>query len=388
MKKIVIIPLILWNLHAETFDAFMQKALQTSPYLKANALAKERADEASKIIQRYKNPTLSLEASRFQPDVGAKTTGYRGAYVQPLRLWGVGSTREKLAHATEAVATSSIMLKRAEFRRNLSLLYINYMQASAFVVLAKEELQIVQKIADISKERYEAGTIAKARYLLAKVDVMRAKNRHNEKEVQKLSAYWRLLAFGGEREVIELEEKYTFVRQSQASLAQSATLQFLQNSQQQAEQQAALNAHKIEWIDLYAEYEKVPNQSIARVGVDIPLAIFNTKQEEQRIAQLKVKQRKYLIENQKTLLTNRLKRLDAELEVLQKTFDSTKALYLAQKELLTMYESAYKIANVNLIELQNIKNQIIATRAKEIILQTKIDRNIVLYNYEIGEYNE
>ena len=388
MKKIVILPLLLWNLHAENFDTFMHKALQNSPYLKANALEGERAGEMSKIIQRYKNPTLSLEASRFKPDVGANASGYSTTFSQPIRLWGVSQTREKLALATQAVAASSMQLKQANFRRNLSLDYISYMQASAFVRLAKEELKIVQKIASISKERYDAGTIAKVRYLLAKVDVIRAKNRLNEKEAQKISAYWTLLALGGEKKEIRLEEKYNFIRHTQVTLNNSASIQFLQSSQQKAEQEAQLNAHKIEWLDLYATYEKEPDQSIARVGVDIPLAIFNTKKEEQRIAQLQVKQRKYLIENQNILLANTLKRLDAELEVLHKTLDSTKELYLAQKELLTMYEAGYKLANVNLIELQNIKNQIIATREKEILLQTKIDRNIVLYNYEIGEYNE
>ncbi len=388
MKKLLLVPFIIWNLHAQNFDTFMQNALQNSPYLKANALELKRASEESKIIQRYKNPTFSLETSSFNPDVGESASGYRGAISQPFRLWGVGTAREKLGTATQEEAKSTLTLKRAEFTRDLSLLYINYIKQSSLVLLAKEELKIAQKIANISHERYKAGTIAKTRYLLAKVDVIDAKNRLNEKKADKLTSYWTLLALSGEVDDVELEEEYKFVRHTKATLQDSAKLLFMKSSQKRAEQEVELNSNKIEWIDIYAEYEKEPDQSIARVGVDIPLAVFNTKKEEKRIASLKVKQSQYLIKNQTTLLLTTFKRLNSEVKVLNKVLYSTRELYTSQKELLNMYEDGYKIANVNLIELQSIKNKMINTREKEIVLQAKIDTNIVLYNYETGEYNE
>ena len=388
MKKILLVPFIIWNLHAQNFDTFMQNALQNSPYLKANALEIERASEESKIIQRYKNPTFSLEASKFNPDVGESATGYRSAFSQPVRLWGVSSAREKLSTATQEEAKSNLTLKRAEFIRDLSLLYINYTKQCRLVLLAKEELEIAQNIANISKERYKAGSIAKSRYLLSKVDGISAQNRLDEKEADKLSSLWRLLAFTGATDEIELDYRYKFVRSDKVSLQSSATLQLLSNSQKKAEQEAELNSNKIEWIDIYAEYEKEPDQSIARVGVDIPLAIFNTKEEEKRIASLKAKQREYLIKNQQIRLWNKLIRINYELKILYKVLASTKKLYASQKELLEMYEEGYKIANINLIELQNIKNKMIKTREKEVAIKTKIDTNIVLYNYETGEYNE
>jgi len=129
-------------------------------------------------------------------------------------------------------------------------------------------------------------------------------------------------------------------------------------------------------------------QSIARVGINIPLAVFNTKKEEKRIAQLQAKQSKYLIQNQKTVLSYKLTQLQKELQILNGVLHSTQELYVSQKELLLMYEDGYKIANIKLIELQNIKNQMIQTKEKEINLQNKINSDIVLYNYATGEYNE
>ena len=388
MKKIVLVPLIIWNLHAETFDALKQDALKSSPYLQANALNIERAEEESKILQRYKNPTLSLEASRFTPETGASGSGYRGALSQPVRLWGVGSAREKLGKATQKKASSMTKLKRAEFLRELSLLYIGYVQQSKLFALAQDELKIAQKIATISKERYEAGTITKARYLLAEVDALNAKNQVNLKEADKLSSYWQLLAFSGIKEEIELDASYEFVRSDKKSVEDSARLEFLRSTQKRAQQEALLNSNKIQWLNLYAEYEKEPDQKIARVGLDIPLALFNTKKEERRIATLEAKQSEYLVKNQEIALTHTLTRINAELEILYKVLHSTQTLYNSQKELLDMYEKGYKIANINLIELQNIKNKMIETKEKEIAIQSKIDTDIVLYNYETGEYND
>jgi len=388
MKKLWIIVFIVWNLQAQNFDAFLQNALQNSPYLKANALQIQRADEEAVIIQRYKNPTLLLEASEFKPDIGQSKTGYRGALTQPVRLWGIGKTRAKLSAATKDEAKGFAGLKRAEFIRDLSLFYIDYMTQSAYETLAKEELKIVQKIADISQERYKAGTIAKVKYLLAKVDGATAKNTLNEREAEKFSSYSALLAFAGQPADIALADTYKFVLSRRADSADSAKLHFMISSQKRIEQEAKLNSNQIEWIDLYAEYEKEPDQSIARVGVDIPLAVFNTKKEEKRIALLRAKQKEYLIENQKTVLSRKLARLKYELKILNSVLTSTKELYRSQKELLAMYEDGYKIANINLVELQNMKNQMIKTREKEILLQNKIDKNIVLYNYETGKYNE
>ncbi len=78
-------------LSAQNFDTLLNKVLQTSPYLKANSLEIERADEESRLIQRYKNPTLSLEVSEFTPDIGKSEAGYRVGLSQPVRLWGVSA---------------------------------------------------------------------------------------------------------------------------------------------------------------------------------------------------------------------------------------------------------------------------------------------------------
>jgi len=391
MKRLLLVPFIVWNLQAQDYEGLLQEALQNSPYLKANALEVQRADEQSSLLQRYKNPTLSLEASQFNPDVGKSEAGYRAALSQPIRLWGVGSDRETLAAATKEEAKGFVTLKRAEFVKVFSLLYNEYITQTALLHLAKDELTISKNIAAIAKARYEAGSTAKVKYLQAKVDFAGSKNLLREREAMQVASYYKLLAFCGLSKQEELAAKHTFTLSSknlQAAQNSSAELRYIESQQKRAGAQAKLSTNKIEWVNLYAEYEKEPDQGISRIGVDIPLAVFNTKTEEKRIASLKAKQSEFLLQNQKTTLLFTLKRLQKEIAILENVILSTKELYSAQKELLKMYEEGYKIASINLLELQNIKNQMIRTKEKEIRLQSQKNKNIVIYNYEAGEYNE
>lgn len=374
-------------LSAQSFDAFLDEALQTSPYLKANALEIERADEQSSLIQRYKNPEISLEASNFTPDTQKSEAGYSIALTQPIRLWGVGEDSTNLARAAQEEAKGLVMLKRAEFVKVFSLLYIDYMTQTALLRLAEEEFLISKNIANISKERYEAGTIAKVKYLRAKVDLASSKNLLNEKEMMRLASYYKLLAFAGMAQEKKIDANYLF-QLSDKMQNSSAELNYLKTQQNSAKAKTRLYTNKVQWMNLYAEYESEPDQNIARVGLSVPLALFSTKKEERKIATLQAKQSELLLQNQQTALGQNLKRLIKELQVLHSVADSTQELYNSQKELLSMYENSYKIASVNLLELQNIKNQMLQTKEKTIRLKNQINTNIVMYNYEVGEYNE
>ncbi|MCD6191020.1 MAG: TolC family protein, partial [Sulfurimonas sp.] len=164
-KNILLSTLLCSFLGAQDFETFLKNAIQNSPYLKANQLGIVQANENAKLITRYKNPTLALEASNFSPDIGDSEAGYRVALTQPIRLWGVSDAREDLATAQKSEAQSLVKLSRADFVRKLSLLYSKYKSTLSAESLAKEELLISKKITNITKARFENGTIAKVKYI-------------------------------------------------------------------------------------------------------------------------------------------------------------------------------------------------------------------------------
>ncbi len=387
MKKILTIFFLAWNLQAQDFENFLDQALKRSPYLKALFLKKEQAKERSMIVQRYKNPSISLEASRFDPQNGSQENGFRSSISQPIRLWGIQKDRQSLGSAIKTEAMQQIKLQRAEFIKEISLRFVTYKRESALYNLAKEELAIAKKIADISLRRFNAGTITKARYLLAQAEVLEAQKRVEELNAKRVAALYKLLAFAGFDQTITLNPEYRFSLKIQKDI-HSPKLASLQSRQKRALQEAKLNSHKIEWINLYAEFEKEPDQDIARVGIEIPLAIFNKKSQEQRIAYLRAKQQALLIKNEQTKIEQKLKQLRKTISILRTVLQKNSELLKRQKELLKMYEQGYKIAQIDLIELQSIKNKMIQTKKEQINLEAKIDTNTILYNYETGAYND
>ncbi len=390
MKKIWFIPLLTTlTLCAQDFENFKEDALQNSPYLQANSLKVQSAQAVSKITTRYKNPTLGLEASQFsQNGAGSNESGFRVEFTQPLRLWDVGDDRENLAQSQQQSAKTSVSLSRAAFIRNLSLRFVAYKRLVTLKDLALEELAISQKIAAISQARFENGTIARVKYLQAKLDVKRIDNSVNTLDLAKTDAYYNLLAFAGLKQQRAIETDYSFTLKKDDKTLSSPELAFLAAEKKVATAKAQLNANKLEWINMRAEFEKESDQDIYRVGVNIPLVVFNTKKEEKQIAKLQAQTKAFLYEQKESANNFTLKKIVRLIEKLTALQKSTQELQASQNELLLMYEDGYKIANINLIELQLIKNQMISTKEKLIEIQTQKEKNIIGYNYLTGAYNE
>ncbi len=390
MKKLWIIPLfVTLSLSAQDFESFKEEALLKSPYLQANKMALTQAQQESTITTRYKNPSLGLEASQFSQDGIASTqSGFRVEVTQPLRLWGIGNTREELANAQILNAQQSITLNKAAFIRDLSYRYLLYKRLTNLQTLTQEEYKISQKIVAISKARFESGTIAKVKYLQAKLDLKRINNNMQNIELLQTDAYYNLLAFAGLKTQREIQTQYSFSLHKPQEKPNSPELAYLDSQAKIAKANAQLNANKLEWIDLRAEFENEPDQDIIRVGVSVPLVVFNTKTQEKKIAQLQAQTKELLYEQKERANSFTLKKILRLVNKLDALEQSTKELYEIQHELLMMYEDGYKIANINLIELQLIKNQMISTKEKLIELQIQKERNIVQYNYITGAYNE
>ncbi|SFV53746.1 Heavy metal RND efflux outer membrane protein, CzcC family [hydrothermal vent metagenome] len=380
--------LLVAPLQAQSFEQFLAESLQKSPLLKSNALSLKQADQKANLTTRYKNPTLSLEASNFSPDIGDSAIGYRAAISQPIRLWGISSSREGLAQAQKEQTQASVKLSRANFVLQLSSLYAEYKRSILAQQLAQEELLIAQNIANISKERYESGTIARVRSIEASLDVQRVKNSLAQTAVAKTTAYYRLMGFRGLNEEIEVDASYVFTLSSSIDSSANAQIEFSRATLKSASANAALNANKLEWINLVGEFEQEPNQSIVRVGVDIPLVIFNTKSQEKRIAKLQVSKAEFMTENLSQQLKFKLLELNNAVLTLQEVEKTSQELLTSQRELLAMYEEGYKIASIDLIELQTIKNQLIQTKANLLNITLLQELNIIEHNFLTGTYND
>lgn len=387
-KYILISGFICTFLGAESFDIFLQKAIQNSPYLESSALAVQQTKEEGDILTRYENPTLELEYSSFKPDIGSSDEGYRVNYSQPIRLWNVADDKRAVASSNIKSANASLTQKRAIFIRDMSISYTLYSQAKMLLGLGDEELQIAKKIYDISVARLQSGTISKGVKLQAQVDFEMSENSKDFLSLNSMQSYYSLLKFAGVNEEIELDSVYDFTISADVQNINNPELEVFKAQQNQAFREAKLNSNSVEWINLFTELENEPEQDIVRVGLNFPLAIFNDKSQEKRVATLQVSRTELLIKNENSRLNIELKKLQKERQSLFRLSENSEKILSTQLELLKMYEDGYEISNINLLQLQDIKNRVIETKRTLIQIHTALNQNAIYTNYTQGSYNE
>ncbi|MDA3945349.1 MAG: TolC family protein [Helicobacteraceae bacterium] len=376
------------GLYAENFEQFLDKAIERSPYLKSSSLGIEQVKEKGSALMRYENPSLKLEYSRFKPDIGDSDNGYRVNYSQPIRLWGVGNDKEHFANASVENAKAVYSQKKAEFIRDISLSYTLYAQQTMFLALGAEELRIAETIFNISKTRYENGTVSRGTMLQAQVAFEMIQARNESLGLNAMQGYYNLLKQAGISEEIALDTHYDFSRTETLETTRNPDLLRLESQEKRALSEAAVNSNKIEWMRLSAEYENEPQQDIARVGLNVPLAFFNTKSQEKAISRLEAQKSELLLQNEKARLNIETIKFQKEMTSLKSLKSKNEKILQTELELLTMFKEGYKIANINLLELQDIKNKVIETKGHLIQIKTGLDQNAIYANYMQGNYNE
>lgn len=386
MKKLLTLALLSSALYAEGFEQFLNRAVQTSPLLKASNLRVEQSTHKGKILTRYENPNLEVEASYFTPDTSNNAFGYRASYSQPVRLWGVGDAKNTLADANMALSKADYVQAKASFIYGLSLQYTDYALNDLLMVLAKEELTLASTIYSISKERYEAGTVSRGVMLQAQVDFKMTEARIQSLALRRQRSYYMLLKKSGISEQVIIDPDYTFSLET--SSGTNPQLLQLENQLKSAQASAELNSNDVEWMAINAEYEKEPDQDIYRLGAIIPLAFFKTKEQEQQIAKLEATRSEMLRNNAQSKIIIELQRLDYEASALRNLQRIDEDVLDGEQELLGMYEDGYKIASINLLALQDAKARLIETKERLIRIKIELDRNAITQNYLQGTYND
>lgn len=384
----IILPILLgMSLYGMEFEEFYKQALENSPYLKGNALKVDAAKEEANIVTRYKNPTLELEYSQFDAADSSSESGERVSLSQPVRLWGVGDAREDLADGLQKEAKSSFALTKALFTKKLLDRYVDYKRNLQREKLARKASEIAKRIYEISLERFKNGTIAKADMIQSRLDYKLARAKQKEAELAKLQSYYDLLAFAGFTKEVTLGSDYA----EELADTQEQTNPLLQLHQSRAtlaRSKERLYGNKIEWVSVYAEYEGEPSDDIYRVGLSIPLPLFNTRKEERTKAMLEAKSAKLLAENTKRSLDIKFIALDKKRALQHKLIKRLEEGLKEGEELLALFEEGYRIANIDIVQLQQVKAALIKTKASLIDAKAKLELNIIETNYLQGKYND
>lgn len=375
-------------LMAESFNKFLNTALEQSPYLKSTYLEKEQLSYQSTIATRYENPDLDITYAKFNPKNEISDTGYSISISQPIRFWSINKDKQILSKKILKGAEDFYQMNKANFIKELSLLYIEYESNEKLKKLAKESFEITKNIYDISNERYSLGSISQAELLQTKVTLMELQIETESIEQRSLSSYYDLLKFAGVTKEIDLELNYTFQVSKKNNLNENPELKALESEQEINLAKLNIESNTFDSFNLTASYDNEPDQTVNRIGIGIPLPIFNNKSQERKIAILENKRNQLLILNRNTQLNRELMKLHKQRDSLKIQLKNNKEVLKMKNQLLEMYIEKYKISQASILELQTVKNSIVQKKKELIQTKSALNINAINLNYLQGSLNE
>ena len=187
---------------------------------------------------------------------------------------------------------------------------------------------------------------------------------------------------------IDLELNHKFEVISNKGLINNPELLAMRTQQDINLASLNIQSNTFDSFSLTASYDKEPDQTVNRIGISIPLPIFNTKREETKIAFLEAKKNKLSIENRSFQIKQELIRLQKNRTSLKKQIKNNEKVLSLKNQLLEMYMEKYKISQATILELQRIKDSVIQTKKELIQTQLTLKQNAISQNYLQGNLNE
>jgi cobalt-zinc-cadmium efflux system outer membrane protein len=382
MNKALLCIFLISNLYSKSYQEILEVAINNNINLELIENQQASLLLNQKIDTRYSNPNLELEVANFSAEdrFGAKI-----ALTQSILLPHIKEDKRAIAKTKIDVAKEQYLVERSDFIYSFNLKYLAYKKAQQLLKVQQKAVEISEEILTIAQSRYREGAIAKSDYLEAKLDYDKMQNRVNSLSLEATQAKNRLLKFSNiDNEEIDSSHLF-FVTQKTTT---HPNIRVNRAKEQVSYAKLELLKHSIDSIELFSELEKEPEQDIFRVGVSIPLPTFNTKNEEKQLEKIKLANQKLLISNQERSIRVQIKQLNDEKRELEQLKESQQSLITSQEQLFNIYKQSYTIAKVNLLKLQQIKEQQITTQEKIVETDSTIELNSIKINYLQGAYSE
>ena len=388
MKKIIITLFIVLNLHAQTYEGLLELAINNNAQLQIAQSQGEQAELQGQMTTRLENPNVEFELSNFSNRrfLRENQVGARVGATQSLLLPWVKEDKQRLTQTQVEEQEQSFRLSKADFIYRFNRQYLVYKEAVKKKELEAEALEISKKIVAVAQGRFNGGSIAKSELLQAKIEQNEVLSQFKAFSLQALQEKNRLLRLANVETSFDVDAEHTFVESTNSST--HPLLELTKKREQVAKAKLNVASHSVETIGLFSEIEAEPDQDIFRVGVSIPLPVFNNKSQEKQLAKIALNNQKLALETQQRALDLELPQLRHEIEVQEALKNSYEALAEEQKSLLKVYQSGYSIAKINILKLSTLKNALLITQKELLATNLSIERNSIKINYLQGAYNE
>ena len=391
MKKIIMISLGLslttFGMSYKEFKHYTQK---NAKILQSQVLSLQTTQEENKILLRSQNPILGFEASHFNPESTDSSFQYAGSLSQTIRTGNYYGGLEDKAHAKNALQQAYVLNGKAGYIRGLEKIYTEYVYQNKLLSLLQEEYKLSNKVTDIVEARYKNGSENRVAYLQAKTDTMALKTEIFTTKQEMSTLYYQLLAIAGLTKKVSLEKHFIYPISTSIKSAHNPNpkQQILHAKAKLLESQMRMNESSIESYDLYSSIEDEPDQSIIRVGISIPLPIFNDKSEEKMLVKLQREQLTLDSEQLDIDIFTQKEMIKSSIKELSNQYQALKTLKKEQQVLNDLLQEGYRISQGSIFVMMNAKNKLIQTQKSLLQTQKTINNQKIDLRFIQGQYND
>ena len=390
LKTILVFLILTLSLFGMSYQNLKKHAQKHAKVLQNQALLIASTKKQNEILLRTKNPSLSLETSRFQPDIGSAKFGYAITASQIVRTGGYFNAQKDIANASLALQKAQIIDSKSIYLKNLDLLYTNYVYQEKMFTLMKEEFKLSLKITNMIKQRYLNGSQTKVDYLQARTTTFSLKSQISLEKQKKNRLYYQLLSSAGISKAVSLNKNFIFNTTSKRYISKKANSKkrVLLAKQKVLQNTIKLQEHTFKSYEIYGGLEQEPSDTILRVGVSIDLPIFNQNKEERQLTKLKLQQLSLETKQLDLDIELNIQRLKQSLRTLQEQYQALISLKKEQKQLYNILKEGYNISNGSIFMLMHAKNRLIQTQKSILNTQKLLNAQQIELNFIQGAYND
>jgi len=160
-----------------SYAKFKEHTLKNSKILKSQQLSLQVTQQENNILLRASNPTLNLEASRFNEELGNNSFGYSVSASQTIRTGSYMNGIKSKTYASTLLHKAFVAQGKAGYIKSFEGLYTDYVYQNKMLTLLQQEYKLSNKVTNMVKERFQNGSDNKVSYLQAKTETLALKTQ-------------------------------------------------------------------------------------------------------------------------------------------------------------------------------------------------------------------
>ena len=379
-RAFVLIGLVCSLAVAMDFATFEQRAINSFPKLLQQKKSIEIAKERSSKLLRPLNAELEILASSYE-----EGSGFEATLQIPWRLPHFFKDLRARAMSEVEIQRAYHTILKAQFRKNLELLYTRYVYQVRSLQPIRSEIAIYKRLLSIAKERYAKGFGKRIELLKLQTRLHLLQKSLIDGQRDVADALMKLKRYAGLDSDVEARGFLYSAFDLRGSI-NPPEIAWYEKQRVRYGLLAKEHGHTIKNLRFVFNYEKEPGSRILRGGISLPLPLFKPKQEI-AIAKMRASSMALEMELLKKRYRIAFEGLKKQASLLQKSLRLLLQTKKEQERLLELYIESYKIDKSTLLAILDAQKALIATQKE--LLQKRLLLNAIQIelNYIKGRYN-